>query len=342
MFTIQQNYDLAPHTTFRLPARAAYYTELTDTNDLPELCRQPAFNSQRVCWLGGGSNILFMRDFPDLVVRIATHGIRELDRYDDHVLIEAQAGENWHDFVQTTLRMGLNGLENLSLIPGTVGASPVQNIGAYGVEVKDRIHSVQCFDIKKQSFITLSNDECEFAYRDSLFKNAGKNRYVIVSVVFSLNHEFVPHIQYGDLAKVVAQKCGTRTPTAQDVADAVCQIRHSKLPDPTQLGNVGSFYKNPIVTAEHATHLQAAFTNMPTYPQADGNVKLAAGWLIEQCGLKGFAIGGAAVHDKQALVLVNQNHATADDVRTLSGHICAQVAEKFNVILQPEPIWLPE
>lgn len=342
MFTIQQNYDLAPHTTFRLPARAAYYTELTDANNLPELCRLPAFDSQRVCWLGGGSNILFMRDFPDLVVRIATRGIRELDRHDDHVLIEAQAGENWHNFVQTTLRMGLNGLENLSLIPGTVGASPVQNIGAYGIEVKDRIHSVRCFDIEKQAFITLSNPECEFAYRDSLFKNAGKNRYVIVSVVFSLNREFVPHIQYGDLAKVLVQQCGTRMPTAQDVADAVCHIRRSKLPDPMQLGNVGSFYKNPIVTAEHATRLQAAFTNMPTYPQADGSVKLAAGWLIDQCGLKGFSIGGAAVHDKQALVLVNQNHATANDVRTLSEHICACVAEKFDVILHPEPIWLPE
>lgn len=341
MFTRQHDYPLAPHTTFGLPARAAHYIELTDSGDLPEICRLPEFDAATVCWLGGGSNILFMQDFPSLVVRMATRGIRELERTPDSVLLEAQAGENWHGFVQSSLHMGLGGLENLSLIPGTVGASPVQNIGAYGVEVKDRIHSVRCFDVQTQEWRELSNAECRFAYRDSIFKHEGRQRYVITSVVFRLDTQFVPNVKYGDLAQVLAEQCGSRAPTAQDVAQAVCAIRRSKLPDPAVLGNVGSFYKNPLVDAAHAQTLLAQYPQMPHYPQPDGRVKLAAGWLIDQCGLKGKTIGGAAVHDKQALVLVNKNRATAADVRALSDEICRIVAQRFAVDLQPEPVWLP-
>ena len=341
MFTRQHDYPLAPHTTFGLPARAAHYIELTDSGDLPEICRLPEFDAATVCWLGGGSNVLFMQDFPSLVVRMATRGIRELERTPDSVLLEAQAGENWHGFVQSSLHMGLGGLENLSLIPGTVGASPVQNIGAYGVEVKDRIHSVRCFDVQTQEWRELSNAECRFAYRDSIFKHEGRQRYVITSVVFRLDTQFVPNVKYGDLAQVLAEQCSGRAPTAQDVAQAVCAIRRSKLPDPALLGNVGSFYKNPLVDAAHAQMLLAQYPQMPHYPQPDGRVKLAAGWLIDQCGLKGKTIGGAAVHDKQALVLVNKNRATAADVRALSDEICRIVAQRFAVDLQPEPVWLP-
>lgn len=341
MFTRQHDYPLAPHTTFGLPARAAHYIELTDSGDLPEICRLPEFDAATVCWLGGGSNVLFMQDFPSLVVRMATRGIRELERTPNSVLLEAQAGENWHGFVQSSLHMGLGGLENLSLIPGTVGASPVQNIGAYGVEVKDRIHSVRCFDVQAQEWRELSNAECHFAYRDSIFKHEGRQRYVITSIVFRLDTQFVPNVKYGDLAQVLAEQCGGRAPTAQDVAQAVCAIRRSKLPDPAVLGNVGSFYKNPLVDAAHAQTLLAQYPQMPHYPQPDGRVKLAAGWLIDQCGLKGKTIGGAAVHDKQALVLVNKNHATAADVRALSDEICRIVAQRFAVDLQPEPVWLP-
>ena len=341
MFTRQHDYPLAPHTTFGLPARAAHYIELTDSGDLPEICRLPEFDAATVCWLGGGSNVLFMQNFPSLVVRMATRGIRELERTPDSVLLEAQAGENWHGFVQSSLHMGLGGLENLSLIPGTVGASPVQNIGAYGVEVKDRIHSVRCFDVQSQEWCELSNAECRFAYRDSIFKHEGRQRYVITSVVFRLDTQFVPNVKYGDLAQVLAEQCGGRAPTAQDVAQAVCAIRRSKLPDPAVLGNVGSFYKNPLVDAAHAQTLLAQYPQMPHYPQPDGRVKLAAGWLIDQCGLKGKTIGGAAVHDKQALVLVNKNRATAADVRALSDEICRIVAQRFAVDLQPEPVWLP-
>ena len=341
MFTRQHDYPLAPHTTFGLPARAAHYIELTDSGDLPEICRLPEFDAATVCWLGGGSNILFMQDFPSLVVRMATRGIRELERTPNSVLLEAQAGENWHGFVQSSLHMGLGGLENLSLIPGTVGASPVQNIGAYGVEVKDRIHSVRCFDVQSQEWCELSNAECRFAYRDSIFKHEGRQRYVITSVVFRLDTQFVPNVKYGDLAQVLAEQCDGRAPTAQDVAQAVCAIRRSKLPDPAVLGNVGSFYKNPLVDAAHAQTLLAQYPQMPHYPQPDGRMKLAAGWLIDQCGLKGKTIGGAAVHDKQALVLVNKNRATAADVRALSDEICRIVAQRFAVDLQPEPVWLP-
>ena len=341
MFTRQHDYPLAPHTTFGLPARAAHYIELTDSGDLPEICRLPEFDAATVCWLGGGSNILFMQDFPSLVVRMATRGIRELERTPNSVLLEAQAGENWHGFVQSSLHMELGGLENLSLIPGTVGASPVQNIGAYGVEVKDRIHSVRCFDVQSQEWCELSNAECRFAYRDSIFKHEGRQRYVITSVVFRLDTQFVPNVKYGDLAQVLAEQCDGRAPTAQDVAQAVCAIRRSKLPDPAVLGNVGSFYKNPLVDAAHAQTLLAQYPQMPHYPQPDGRMKLAAGWLIDQCGLKGKTIGGAAVHDKQALVLVNKNRATAADVRALSDEICRIVAQRFAVDLQPEPVWLP-
>ncbi|QMT31919.1 UDP-N-acetylmuramate dehydrogenase [Alysiella filiformis] len=342
MFTLIHQHNLLPHNTFGLNATAAHYIELHDVQDLPQICRLPEFHRHTVLWLGGGSNVLFRQDYSGLVVRMANRGIRCLKRAKGKVHIEAQAGEVWHDFVQHCIQAGWFGLENLSLIPGTVGASPVQNIGAYGVEVKDRIHSVQCFDLEKQEFTELSNADCQFAYRESLFKQSGKGRYVIVAVVFELDETFAPHIQYGDLAAVLQAHCGERVPTATDVAQAVCQIRQSKLPDPKQVGNVGSFFKNPIVSAEQFAQIQAAYPNAPHYPQADGMVKLAAGWLIEQCGLKGKHIGNAAVHDKQALVLVNRGACSAVDLEKLSDYVCDCVAQKFGVALHAEPNWLPE
>ena len=341
MQPIQYQTDLTPYNTFGLRAQAQAFIALEHADELRDIVRLPEFDRDTVLWLGGGSNILLMQDYAGLVVHMENKGIREIARSDDLVYIEAQAGEIWHNFVLHTVALGLNGLENLSLIPGTVGASPVQNIGAYGVEVKDRIHSVRCFDVQAQEWRELSNAECRFAYRDSIFKHEGRQRYVITSVVFRLDTQFVPNVKYGDLAQVLAEQCSGRTPTAQDVAQAVCAIRRSKLPDPAVLGNVGSFYKNPLVDAAHAQTLLAQYPQMPHYPQPDGRVKLAAGWLIDQCGLKGKTIGGAAVHDKQALVLVNKNRATAADVRALSDEICRIVAQRFAVDLQPEPVWLP-
>lgn len=339
MIELSRNIDLSPYTTFRLPVRAAFYTELHNAAQLPFLTTLPEFQNGKVLWLGGGSNIVFKGDFDGLVVRMANRGITLLTQDDNTVRIEVQAGEVWHDFVRHSITQGWYGLENLSLIPGTVGAAPVQNIGAYGVEVKDRIESVRCFDLHTQQFITLSQQECAFAYRDSLFKRH-KGRYVIVSVIFALHTRFSAQIRYGDVGAVLAEICGGREITAQDVSDAVCRIRRSKLPDPAHLGNVGSFYKNPIVSAEQAAGLTKAYPAMPHYPQADGSIKLAAGWLIEQCGLKGTQVGQAAVHDRQALVLVNKGGATAADVQALSERVCAAVVEKFGVQLHSEPDWV--
>ncbi|WP_405030323.1 UDP-N-acetylmuramate dehydrogenase [Neisseria leonii] len=341
MMDIRQDVDLRGYHTFGLPARAKWFYALKDVRHLPDLADCPQFDPQSVLWLGGGSNVLFDGDYPALVVRLENKGVQEVGRENGRVWLDVQAGEVWHDFVRLTLDRGLSGLENLSLIPGTVGAAPVQNIGAYGVEVKDRIDSVYCYDWEARAFVRLSNEDCRFAYRESLFKQAGKGRYVIVSVRFVLNESFRPNVQYGDLAQVLAESCGGRSPTAKDVSDAVCRIRMRKLPDPAVLGNAGSFFKNPVVAAEQAGRLLAAYPAMPHYPQADGAVKLAAGWLIDRCGLKGFAVGGAAVHDRQALVLVNRGGATAADVRALAAEICRRVARQFDVVLYPEPVWLP-
>lgn len=341
MITLYKQVNLQPYSTFKLPAQAAYFCELNDTAQLLDICRLPEFKRDAALWLGGGSNILFMADYPGLVIKINNKGIQELSRKNGQVLIEVQAGEIWHDFVLYTLQSGLSGLENLSLIPGTVGASPVQNIGAYGVEVKDRIDSVYCFDLEKHEFIRLNNQDCRFSYRNSLFKQAGKSKYVIVSVVFKLDEQFIPNIHYGDLSSIINQQCQHRPPTAQDVSNAVCLIRRKKLPDPNQIGNVGSFYQNPIISAEQAKQLHTQYPDMPIYPQPDGTKKLAAAWLIDQCGLKGKRIGGAAVHKHQALVLINQNQATANDVRTLSDLICQTIWQKFGITLLPEPNMLP-
>ncbi len=337
---LQHNVDLSTLNTFGLPARARDFIELNDAADLPVLCQMAGFDRKTVLWLGGGSNVLFRGDYDGLVVKMVNRGVRELKRENGKVWLQAQAGEVWHDFVLHTLDLGLSGLENLSLIPGTVGASPVQNIGAYGVEVKELIDSVSCFDLEQQAFVELSNAECEFAYRESLFKQAGKGRYVIVAVTFVLSEQFTVQARYGDLAAVLAENCGSRAITARDVSQAVCQIRASKLPDPKVLGNVGSFFKNPVVSVKLAQSLLTNYPNMPHYPQPDGSVKLAAGWLIDQCGLKAYRVGQAAVHDKQALVLVNLGGACAAEVAALAAKIQDTVHQRFNVTLSPEPSWL--
>lgn len=337
---VKKNVDLKPFNTFGLPARAKYWLELDDAARLPEVCTLPEFERESVLWLGGGSNVLFDGDYHGLAVHMANRGIREIKRENGKVWLQAQAGEIWHDFVLKTLDLGLSGLENLSLIPGTVGASPVQNIGAYGVEVKDVIDSVRCFDLESGRFVELSNAECGFAYRESIFKQSAKGRYVIAAVTFVLNENFVLKAHYGDLAEVLQASCGDRVPGAKDVSQAVCRIRSSKLPDPAVLGNAGSFFKNPVVLASAAADLLAEYPDMPHYPQTDGSVKLAAGWLIDQCGLKGYRIGGAAVHDKQALVLVNQDNASAENVKDLEKYIQDCVKKRFGVVLQAEPNWL--
>jgi len=243
------------------------------------------------------------------------------------------AGENWHDFVAWTLEQNLPGLENLALIPGTVGAAPIQNIGAYGAEVADHLASVEAFDSKEQTFVTLSKADCQFAYRDSYFKK-NPERYIVTKVVFSLPKAWVPRLTYADLTKQFADNV---TASALEIFNAVCKIRQSKLPDPKVIGNAGSFFQNPIVGAIQYETLLAQHQNLVSYPDAAGTRKLAAGWLIDQCGFKGYRSGPAGVYEKQALVLVNHGGATANDILGLASTIQKKVKERFGVELQIEP-----
>lgn len=338
------NVDLTPYHTFGLPAQAEIFYRLMHLDELGDLIRLPECVQRGILWLGEGSNIIFADNPSEVVVQMATKGIQVANLSDGmhQVLVRVQAGELWHDFVQYAIEQGWYGLENLSLIPGTVGAAPVQNIGAYGVEVKDYIDSVECFDCLTHAFVNLSRQQCQFAYRDSIFKQPQGKRYVITAVNFVLSTVFVPQISYGDLAKRCAMVSAEHDLTASIVSDVVCQIRREKLPNPKILGNSGSFFKNPIVPIKQAKCLQENYPNIPIYPYQDNYVKLAAAWLIEQCGLKGYAIGGAAVHTRQALVLVNQGNATAHDLACLVQYIINTVKKYFGIQLHIEPVWISQ
>jgi UDP-N-acetylmuramate dehydrogenase len=285
--------------------------------------------------LGGGSNLLLMADLNVLVIHLQLRGIQLLSENSDFATVEVQAGENWHAFVQWSLAQGFSGLENLSLIPGNVGAAPVQNIGAYGVELKDHLDSVLVYDRETARTQQLSAKQCQFAYRDSLFKRESGRR-VILSVTFKLPKHAVLQLDYGHLRSYLAERQIVQ-PTIQDVSRAVCAIRAEKLPDPQQLANAGSFFKNPVVTAVHAEQLQKTYPDMVSFVQADGQVKLAAGWLIDQAGWKGVRQGDAGVHAKQALVLVNYGNATGGQILALAARIQADIQQRFAVELEIEP-----
>ncbi len=329
--------DLTPFNTLALPGRAARYLRVTDPGQLAAV---PA--GERRFVLGGGSNLVLTGDFPGLVLHMAIAGKRLLREDDEAFYIEAGAGENWHDFVQWTLAQGCPGLENLSLIPGTVGAAPVQNIGAYGLEVGERLHTVTAWDFEKQAMFTLDREACRFAYRDSLFKQRGwhlDGRIAIVSVVFRLPKAWQPNIGYADLRQELAAR-GCAEPDASDIADAVIAVRQRKLPDPALTPNAGSFFHNPVVDQQTADALKAQHPALPCYAQPDGRVKLAAGWLIEQAGWKGKALGPVGMYEKQALVLVNRGGATGADVQQTMAAVQAAVREKFAIELSPEPVFL--
>jgi len=330
--------DLGPFNTLALPGRAARYLRVTEVAQLAD----PALTDGRRFILGGGSNLVLTGDFDGLVLHMAIPGKRLLQEDDKAWYIEAAAGENWHDFVQWTLARGWPGLENLSLIPGTVGAAPIQNIGAYGLEVCEHFHSLQAWDFERGELISFDHAACRFGYRDSLFKQQGwhlNGRVAIVSVIFRLPKQWLANIRYADVAQELATH-EIATPTAADVAVAIIAIRQRKLPDPAMTPNAGSFFHNPVVDAPTATRLADQHPGLPRYPQPDGRVKLAAGWLIEQAGWKGKALGPAGMYEKQALVLVNRGGATGADVRRTMAAVQAAVREKFAVELSPEPIFL--
>ena len=332
------NIDLTPFNTLALRGRAARYEKITSAGQLAEI-RQT--ESKRFI-LGGGSNLVLTGDFDGLVLHMAIPGKRLLREDAEAWYIEAGAGENWHDFVQWTLAQGWPGLENLSLIPGTVGAAPIQNIGAYGLEVCECFHSLRAWDFDHGEFVSFDRAACRFGYRDSLFKQQGwhlSGRLAIVSVTFRLAKQWVANTRYAELAQELAAR-QIATPTAGDVAAAIIAIRQRKLPDPALTPNAGSFFHNPLVERQVADALAAAHPSLPRYPQPDGRVKLAAGWLIEQAGWRGKGLGAAGMYDKQALVLINRGGATGADVRRLMAAVQADVRARFAVELSPEPIFL--
>jgi UDP-N-acetylmuramate dehydrogenase len=335
MAGIKSRVSLKEYNTFGIDASCDYFTEITSRDEFVALLKDPLYNKLQRLVIGGGSNILFTRDFHGLVIKNSLKGRSAKTGDNGKVEVTAAAGENWHEFVQWTLSQGLGGLENLSLIPGCVGASPMQNIGAYGVEIKDVFESLEAWSMEDGSVRTFSAAECKFGYRESVFKHELKDRFFIASVTFRLTTNPVVNTSYGAI-NAELEKMHIAQPTIRDVSNAVINIRRSKLPDPAVTGNAGSFFKNPEVPKTTYESLKAKFPEIVAYPLANGGYKLAAGWMIEQCGLKGLAHNGAAVHDRQALVLVNRSGCTGKDVYELSSIVRDRVREKFGVELERE------
>lgn len=332
---IRQNVDLKALNTFGISVRARYYTELNTVSEFDELLHNQVFKNSKHLIIGGGSNLLFTQDFDGLVIRNCLKGIDIVENGEASVLVRVAAGEVWHEFVMWCIDQGFAGLENLSLIPGCVGASPMQNIGAYGVEIKEVFEKLEALKMSDGSLHTFSNEACEFGYRESVFKRKYKNQFLITAVYYRLKKEASVNTSYGAISAQLSEM-GVAQPNIRDVSNAVIAIRRSKLPDPKVKGNAGSFFKNPEVSAELYQQVKQQFPAVVAYPLADGRYKLAAGWLIENAGLKGLEVEGAAVHLKQALVLINNNNATGNAVLKLSEQVIARVKEMYNVELERE------
>jgi UDP-N-acetylmuramate dehydrogenase len=332
-------YSLRAHNSFGIDAKARAYLAVQNTEMLAAVRADPELAAMPRLVLGGGSNILLTGDFDGLVLHLCSRGMRITGEDAGAVQVSAAAGENWHDFVRWTLAQGLGGLENLSLIPGSVGAAPIQNIGAYGAELKGVLHAVEIFDFESGLSRTLTGDECEFAYRDSIFKHELRERAVILEVRFALPKQWRPNLSYAELAQEIVAR-GLQSPTASEISDAVIAIRTRKLPDPAQLGNAGSFFKNPVVPASVRDALLARYPELVSYAQPDGSYKLGAGWMIDRCGWKGKSVGDAGVYEKQALVLVNRGNAKGQEILGLAESIRADVQRRFGVLLEPEPVFV--
>jgi UDP-N-acetylmuramate dehydrogenase len=332
---IVRNVHLKTYNTFGIDVKAKYFVEVDSLKNLEKLASTKEFQSEKKLILGGGSNVLFTQDFEGLVIKINLKGIHTTALNEKQVIVSAAAGEVWHDLVLYSIQKGLSGLENLSLIPGCVGASPIQNIGAYGVEVKDYIHTVEAYNIITNSIQTFTAEQCRFGYRDSIFKNEAKNKFIITQVNFILSNEAKINTSYGAIEQEL-QQMGIANPTSKDVSDAVCSIRNSKLPNPKIIGNAGSFFKNPIITNDQLNQLREIYPTIISYKADATHSKLAAGWMIEQCGWKGKTVGQCGVHSKQSLVLINHGNASGKDVYNLSELIISAVKEKFHVTLERE------
>lgn len=333
---IQENYSLKDHNSFQVNAKARYFAKASHLEDLIELLQ---FSQQRklpFLVLGGGSNILFTQDYEGIVIALELRGIHEEKQNEDYVLVHAHSGENWHQFVQYCIQKNYGGLENLSLIPGNVGTCPIQNIGAYGVEIKDHFHSCVVLNTETLLTETLNLEDCHFGYRDSIFKNSAKGKYIILSVCFKLSTQnHILRQNYGAISQQLAAD-GIRNPNISDIANAVIKIRQSKLPNPKEIGNAGSFFKNPIVPKEQYLALEKQHPNLPHYPAGD-QIKIPAGWLIEQSGWKGKVIGNVGCHSLQALVIINATgKATGKEIYDFSSLIIDSVHHQFGITLERE------
>lgn len=322
--------SLTKFTTFGINAKAKDIIVATSPDSLAEFWRLAVDRHDPVLILGEGSNVLFLEDFSGTILLNRIKGIT-ITEDGDSWRLHVGAGENWHELVKYSLEQGMSGLENLALIPGCAGSAPIQNIGAYGIEFQRVCDYVDVLNLRTNEVFRLTADECHFGYRESIFKHNYRDGYAIIAVGLRLDKLWQPVLNYGDLAQLPRE-----TVTPKQVFDSVCHMRKTKLPDPHETGNAGSFFKNPVVTAAVAAQIKMIFPDAPMYPQASGDMKLAAGWLIDRCDLKGFQVGGAAVHQKQALVLINKDHATSADVAMLAQAVRNRVAEKFGVWLEPE------
>lgn len=333
---IKENVSLKPYNTFGVEAIAKYFAVASNQDEVREILNWTKENNQKILLLSGGSNMLIVNDWDGLALKIEMHGIEIVESNEDEAIVKVNSAEVWNDFVQWCIERDLGGLENLSLIPGRAGTAPIQNIGAYGVEIKDTMTELTALEIATGQLRTFTNEQCKFGYRDSVFKNELKGQYLILDVSFKLtkkNHKL--HTEYGAIRNELAQM-GIDKPTIKDVAQAVIKIRQSKLPDPKKIRNSGSFFKNPVIDQKLFDELKLKFPEIVGYPSGDDKVKVAAGWLIENAGWKGKRFEDAGVHKDQALVLVNYGNATGKEIYDLSEKIIQDIFEKYNIHLERE------
>ena len=330
-----ENYPLIKLNTFGIDVKAKYFTSINTVNELIEIKKSEKFKDHELLILGGGSNILFTKDFNGLVILNNIKGKEIVDQNDNSIILKIGAGENWHELVMYCVDNGWGGIENLSLIPGNTGTAPMQNIGAYGVEIKETFVELEALEISSGKIVKFSNSECEFGYRESVFKNKMKNKYIILNITLELNKNPILNINYGDVKAILETK-KIETPTIKDVSNAIISIRQRKLPDPKKIGNSGSFFKNPIIDINLLKLIEGKYPNVVSYKINENKFKIAAGWMIEKAGWKGKKFNNFGVHENQALVLVNYGLANGKEIFNLSEKIILDIKEKFGITLERE------
>ena len=332
---IIEDYPLLKLNTFGVDIKAKYFTSINTINELIEVRKTKVFTDLKLLILGGGSNILFTKDFDGLVILNNIKGKEIIDQNQQSIFLKIGAGENWHELVMYCVDNGWGGIENLSLIPGNTGTAPMQNIGAYGVEIKETFIELEALEISSGKIVKFNNSDCEFGYRESVFKNKMKNQYIILNITLELNKNPVLNINYGDV-KTILENQNINSPSIKDVSNAIISIRQSKLPDPKKIGNSGSFFKNPIVSLNQLELIKKKYPNIVSYKIEEDEFKIAAGWMIERAGWKGKKFNNYGVHEKQALVLVNYGLAKGMEIFNLSEKIILDIKDKFGIILERE------